>query len=42
MNHKEKALDYFNRKFHCSQVVLAAWKDVKRIEANRNKILVYM
>ena len=25
MNHKEKALDYFNRKFHCSQAVLAAY-----------------
>ena len=27
MNHKEKALDYFNRKFHCSQAVLAAFAD---------------
>lgn len=25
MNHKEKALDYFNRKYHCSQAVLAAY-----------------
>lgn len=25
MNHKEKALDYFGRKFHCSQAVLAAF-----------------
>lgn len=25
MNHKEKALDYFGRKFHCSQAVLAAY-----------------
>jgi len=24
MTHKEKALDYFDRKFHCSQAVLAA------------------
>lgn len=27
MTHKEKALDYFNRKFHCSQSVLAAFAD---------------
>ena len=27
MNHKEKALDYFGRKFHCSQAVLAAFAD---------------
>lgn len=27
MNHREKALDYFNRKFHCSQAVLAAFAD---------------
>lgn len=27
MTHKEKALDYFNRKFHCSQAVLAAFAD---------------
>lgn len=27
MNHKEKALDYFDRKFHCSQAVLAAFAD---------------
>lgn len=27
MTHKEKALDYFNRKFHCSQAVLAAYAD---------------
>ncbi|MBQ6570008.1 MAG: C_GCAxxG_C_C family protein [Clostridia bacterium] len=27
MLHKEKALDYFNRKFHCSQAVLAAFAD---------------
>ena len=25
MTHKEKAVDYFNRKFHCSQAVLAAF-----------------
>ncbi len=25
MTHKEKALDYFSRKFHCSQAVLAAF-----------------
>lgn len=25
MNHKEKALDYFRKKFHCSQAVLAAY-----------------
>lgn len=25
MTHKEKALDYFERKFHCSQAVLAAF-----------------
>ena len=25
MTHKEKALDYFDRKFHCSQAVLAAF-----------------
>lgn len=25
MTHKEKALNYFNRKFHCSQAVLAAF-----------------
>ena len=25
MTHKEKALDYFGRKFHCSQAVLAAF-----------------
>lgn len=27
MTHKEKALDYFDRKFHCSQAVLAAFAD---------------
>ncbi|MDD6038313.1 MAG: C-GCAxxG-C-C family protein [bacterium] len=27
MTHKEKALDYFGRKFHCSQAVLAAYAD---------------
>ncbi|MCQ2579949.1 MAG: C-GCAxxG-C-C family protein [Treponemataceae bacterium] len=27
MTHKEKALDYFGRKFHCSQAVLAAFAD---------------
>lgn len=27
MNHREKALDYFKRKFHCSQAVLAAFAD---------------
>ncbi len=27
MTHKEKALDYFSRKFHCSQAVLAAFAD---------------
>lgn len=27
MNHKEKALDYFAKKFHCSQAVLAAFAD---------------
>lgn len=27
MNHKEKAVDYFKRKFHCSQAVLAAFAD---------------
>ena len=27
MTHKELALDYFDRKFHCSQAVLAAFKD---------------
>ena len=25
MTHKEKAVDYFSRKFHCSQAVLAAF-----------------
>ena len=25
MTHKERALDYFDRKFHCSQAVLAAF-----------------
>ena len=25
MTHKEKALEYFGRKFHCSQAVLAAY-----------------
>ena len=25
VTHKEKAVDYFNRKFHCSQAVLAAF-----------------
>ena len=25
MTHKEKALDYFSRHFHCSQAVLAAF-----------------
>lgn len=25
MTHKEMALDYFNKKFHCSQAVLAAY-----------------
>lgn len=27
MTHKEKALDYFSRKFHCSQAVLAAFAE---------------
>lgn len=27
MTHKEKALNYFNRKFHCSQAVLAAFAE---------------
>ena len=27
MDHKEKALDYFGRRFHCSQAVLAAFAD---------------
>ena len=27
MTHKEKALDYFSRRFHCSQAVLAAFAD---------------
>ncbi len=27
MTHKEKALDYFSRKFHCSQAILAAYAD---------------
>ena len=27
MDHKEKALDYFCRRFHCSQAVLAAFAD---------------
>ncbi len=27
MTHKEKAIDYYNRKFHCSQAVLAAFAD---------------
>ncbi|MBO2516843.1 MAG: hypothetical protein CW338_06125, partial [Clostridiales bacterium] len=27
MTHKEKALDYFDRKFHCSQAVLAAFAE---------------
>ena len=27
MTHKEKALDYFGRKFHCSQAVLAAYAE---------------
>lgn len=27
MTHKEKALDYFGRKYHCSQAVLAAFAD---------------
>lgn len=27
MTHKEKALDYFGRKFHCSQAVLAAFAE---------------
>ncbi|NLK96686.1 MAG: C_GCAxxG_C_C family protein [Epulopiscium sp.] len=27
MTHKEKALEYFNKKFHCSQAVLAAFAD---------------
>ena len=27
MTHKEKALDYFKRKFHCSQSVLAAFAE---------------
>lgn len=28
MTRKEKALDYFNKEFHCSQAVLAAYADV--------------
>jgi len=27
MTHKEKALDYFGRKFHCSQAVLASFAE---------------
>ncbi len=27
LTHKEKALDYFDRKFHCSQAVLAAYAE---------------
>lgn len=27
MKHKEKALEYFNEKFHCSQAVLAAFTE---------------
>ena len=27
MNHREKALEYFKRKVHCSQAVLAAFAD---------------
>ena len=27
MTHKEKALQYFGEKFHCSQSVLAAFAD---------------
>lgn len=27
MTAKEKALEYFNRKFHCSQAILAAYAD---------------
>lgn len=27
MTHKEEAIEYFSRKFHCSQAVLAAFKD---------------
>lgn len=27
MNNKEKALDYFSRKYHCSQAVLAAFAE---------------
>ena len=27
MTHKEKALDYFGRKYHCSQAVLAAYAE---------------
>ena len=27
MTTKEKALEYFNRKFHCSQAILAAYAD---------------
>lgn len=27
MTHKELAIEYFDRKFHCSQAVLAAFKD---------------
>lgn len=27
MTHKELAIEYFGRKFHCSQAVLAAFKD---------------
>lgn len=31
MTHKDKALEYFNNKFHCSQAVLAAFADECRI-----------
>ncbi len=27
MTHKERALDYFDRKYHCSQAVIAAFAD---------------
>ena len=27
MNHKEKAVNYFSQKLHCSQAVLAAFAD---------------
>ena len=27
MNHKEKALEYYGKKFHCSQAILAAFEE---------------